>query len=652
LTGNIIVSGNVFSSTGSPLGAGGGIYLSLGSTYAVPTSYNGGVYGTTYPLTVGLSNNFFITGTSTFITITSNGNFKFSQAGAYLLKAVFNGSDNVTGLAVGQATTDTHATDQNYLYRYTTFVTQNPSELIQIPFNVVNTSNTYYLDLFMVSSGASNQLFATSNTLGGTYLTIEPLQGGGVATGGPGGTPPSQWSTSGPNIYFSNSVGIGAVNPAYNLDVSTGTVAAQRLITSNISSLGLYGPSLNVASNVIIQSNLAVGGGSVPNNSPPYALYVTGQGYFSGHVTYANFAGFRNRLVNGTFRVAYRANSITVSNTSSFSVSNTWVVDRWRVDVGGLATSNVSFSVKQDAPLGTTNGFTQCANVYVIRGLTGTTGNTWVCPLSQTIESSFIFDFRHGQETSKPSVFSFYANTTVSGDYSVVFRSRTDNTYFANLVSITAGSWQVYTVYLPACLIGSWATLATDGYMDVLIGGVSYGVNSSNNRAVAVTSSWTANPGFAPVSCIGATKWPATTGTRLQITAPQLEEGTIATPFEIRPLNMTTMYCQRFFETNPDIQYAAALGSGRINSVPFVVTKRVNATVTVYRDLSNLTANTNVSQFVAYYGDGVLKGTQAINSYITSEYGFSFNFTNTGSKFMDGSIMEAQFVWKADAEIY
>jgi len=219
-------------------------------------------------------------------------------------------------------------------------------------------------------------------------------------------------------------------------------------------------------------------------------------------------------------------------------------------------------------------------------------------------------------------------------------------------VSITAGSWQVYTVYLPACLIGSWATLATDGYMDVLIGGVSYGVNSSNNRAVAVTSSWTANPGFAPVSCIGATKWPATAGTRLQITAPQLEEGTIATPFEIRPLNMTTMYCQRFFETNPDIQYAAALGSGRINSVPFVVTKRAHANVTVYRDLSNLTAGTNVSQFVAYYGDGALKGTQAINSYITSEYGFSFNFTNTGSKFMDNSIMEAQFVWKADAEIY
>jgi len=365
-------------------------------------------------------------------------------------------------------------------------------------------------------------------------------------------------------------------------------------------------------------------------------------------VSYQNFAGYRNRLVNGTFRVAARANSITVSNTSVFSYSNTWVVDRWRVDVGGLATSNVSFSVKQDVPLGTTNGFSQCANVYVISGLTGTTGNTWVCPLSQTIEASFIFDFRWGQATAKPAVFSFHANTTVSGDYSVVFRSRQDNTYFANLVSITSGTWQTYTVYLPTCTIGTWASLVTEGYVDVLIGGVSYGVNSSNNRAVAVTSVWTANPGFAPVSCIGATTWPAVAGTRLQITGPQLEEGTIATPFEVRPLNMTHIYCERFFETNLETQYAAALNSGRVNTIPFVVTKRVDPNVAVYTTLSNLTANTNISTFTSITTAGAY-GNTAITSYQTSLYGFTYNFAQTvGANRID----EAQFVWQADAEIY
>ena len=647
LTGNLIAIGNVYSQLGL-LGAGGGYYFSLPNFIVTQTPYTGSI-GTAYPLSVGLSNGFTINGTSTMISVTANGNFKFNTAGPYILNALFYSDDNITGLALGSNAADVHGTDQSYMYRYMTQITQNPTELIEIPFNVTDTSKYYYLDLFAT---ASTRLYETANTTGGgTYLTITPLTGGGLATGGPGGTPGTQWISSGSNIYYPNSVGVGtSPSPIYNLDVSTGTTATQFLVTSNISSLGLYGPLLNVNSNVTITANLAVGGLTAPAlTTPPYALTVYGQGYFSNHVSYDNFAGFRNRLINGTFRVATRANSITVSNTSVFSVSNTWVVDRWRVDVGNLSTSNVSISVKQDVPIGQTNGFTQCANVFVTRAYGSVPDNTWICPLTQTVEASFVYDLKFGTVNAKPTVFSFSANTNVTGDYSVVFRSRNDNTYYANLVHMVAGTnWNRYTIYLPACTIGTWNS-GIAGYIDVCIFGVSYGTGRAN---VATTTTWTANPGYAPMACTGATNWASTLGAYIQFTGPQWEIGTISTPIEIRPLFMLTQFCQRFFETNPDIQYASALGSGRINSVPFVVTKRDHANVSVYRDLSNLTANTNISQFVAYYGDGTLKGTQAITSYIDSEYGFSFNFTNTGSKFMDASIMEAQFVWKADAEIY
>ena len=235
LTGNIIVSGNVFSALGTPLGAGGGYYFSLPSDIALQTPYTGAIYGATYPLSVGLSNGFTINGTSTLITVTPNGNFQFGVAGPYLLRAVFNSTDNIKGLAVGSNVADIHGTDQGYMYRYTTFITQNPTELIEIPFNVTDTTKYYYLDLFSVDGGSLRQ---TANTSGGTYLTITPLQGGGLATGGPGGTPGTQWISSGSNIYYSNSVGVGAVNPGYNLDVvgdihATGNVyAAQRVLTN------------------------------------------------------------------------------------------------------------------------------------------------------------------------------------------------------------------------------------------------------------------------------------------------------------------------------------------------------------------------------------------------------------------------------------
>ena len=647
ITGNVIVSGNVYTQIGSPLGAGGGYYLSLPSLIVTQTPYTGSV-GTAYPLSVGLSNGFTISGTSSFITVTPNGNFSFNTAGAYKITAVFYGSDNITGIAVGSNVADIHGQDQNYLYRYTTQITQNPTELIEIPLNITDTSKYYYLDLFMINSG---RLYETANTTGGgTYLTITPLQGGGLATGGPGGTPGTQWISSAANIYFPNSVGVGtSPAPGYNLDVSTGTTATQRLVSSNISSLGLYGPVLNVNSNVIITANLAVGGSTgAAITTPPYALTVYGQGYFSNHVSYENFAGLRNRLINGTFRVSTRANTLTISNTSVYN-SNAWICDRWRADVGNLSTSNVLMTVKQDVPIGQTNGFTQCANVFVSRAWGVVPDNTWICPLTQTIESTFVFDLKFGTAFGKPTVFSFTANTNVTGDYSVVFRSRNDNTYYANLVHMVAGSnWNVYTIYLPPCTIGTWNT-GSAGYLDVCLFGVSYGTGRAN---VATTTNWTAGPGYAPMACTGATNWIQAPGAFIQLTGTQWEVGTISTPFEVRPLMMTIQYCQRFYETNPDIQYSSALGSGRVNTVPFVVTKRNNANVSVYRDLSNLTANTNISQFVAYYGDGTLKGTQAINSYIGSEYGFSFNFTNTGSKFMDASIMEAQFVWQADSEIY
>jgi hypothetical protein len=352
-------------------------------------------------------------------------------------------------------------------------------------------------------------------------------------------------------------------------------------------------------------------------------------------------------MINGTFRVVNRANTLAVSNTSSFSSSNTWVMDRWRADVGNLSTSNVSMTIRQDVSVGQTNGFSNVANVYVTRAFGSTLDNTWICPLVQTVEASGTYDLRFGQSTAKPMVLSFYANVAVAGNYSVVLRSKADNTYFANLVTLT-NSWNRYTVYVPACTIGTWGA-GTAGSIEVCLLGVSFGSGRAN---VAPTTNWTASPGYAPVAVTGAVNWMTSAPSRLQVTGVQLELGTITTPFEIRLLSETARLCQRYYETNPDIQYAAALGSGRVNSVPYVVTKRNHANVTVFRDLSNLTANTNVSQFVAYYGDGTLKGSQAINSYLSSDYGFSFNFTNTGSKFMDGSIMEAQFVWQADAEIY
>ena len=322
-----------------------------------------------------------------------------------------------------------------------------------------------------------------------------------------------------------------------------------------------------------------------------------------------------------------------------------WVMDRWHIDTGNLATSNVSLTIKQDSPYGPNNGFSNIANVYVTRAMDGVYDNTWFCPLVQTVESSGTYDLRFGQPTAKPMVLSFTANTTVAGTYSVVLRSKADNTYFANLVTMT-NSFNRYTVYVPPCTIGTWGQ-GTNGSVEVCLFGLSFGTTRAN---VAATTNWTASPGYAPMAVTGATNWLQTTGAFIQVTGVQLELGTIATPFEIRLQADTTRYCQRYYESNPDIQYGSGLPSGRIETIPFVVTKRATANVSVYYNYSNLISNTNIGVMSTYTGNGTNALTTA-TGYLPSTYGFSLTFPQNNGGF-NQLISECQFVWQADAEIY
>jgi hypothetical protein len=326
VTGNLVVAGNVFSSLGVPLGEGGGYYFSAPGDIALQIPYTGALYGTTYPLSVGLSNGWTITGTSTLITVTANGNFKFNKAGAYKLSAVFQGStDNITGLAVGSNVADIHGTDQGYMYRYTTFVTQNPTELIEIPLNVTDASLYYYLDIWCVDGGA---LKATATGTGGTYLTITPLQGGGLASGGPGGTPGTQWINSGSNIYFSNSVGIGAVNPQYKLDVS-GDLRVTGNIYGNVFGATLYSVVTGLTSNyTALTSDYYIGvngarkvtlplGSSIPIGKS----YVVKDEAGNASVTAILLQAAGSDLIDGNSNITMALNNI--------SLTTLWTGTRW-----------------------------------------------------------------------------------------------------------------------------------------------------------------------------------------------------------------------------------------------------------------------------------------------------------------------------------
>jgi hypothetical protein len=219
VSGNLVVSGNVFSALGTPLGAGGALYLSLGST-VTPSTFTGILYGQTLALSLS---SFTVTGTSTSISRTANGYLRFSQTGVYSLRAVFaTTADNVTGLAIGSNVAEVHGTDQTYVYRYISFVTQNPTETFEIDFYVGSTTAYYFIDLFAVDAPT---LQPTSNTLGGTWLTISPVNGSG---GGGGSTTIATLgncitnSSPGAGDYYVGMTNGGTVTLPYGSSLSAG----------------------------------------------------------------------------------------------------------------------------------------------------------------------------------------------------------------------------------------------------------------------------------------------------------------------------------------------------------------------------------------------------------------------------------------------
>jgi hypothetical protein len=178
VTGNLVVSGNVFSTLGTPLGSGGSLYFSLGGTLT-PSTFTGVLYGQTLALSLST---FSIQGTSTDVARSANGYVQFSRTGVYNFRGVFcTNGDNITGVAIGSNVIDYGSrTDQTYVYRHVPFISQNPTAVFDFDLYVGSTTNYYYIDLFAVDSPT---LQATTNALGGTWLTIGPSTGGGGSGG-------------------------------------------------------------------------------------------------------------------------------------------------------------------------------------------------------------------------------------------------------------------------------------------------------------------------------------------------------------------------------------------------------------------------------------------------------------------------------------
>lgn len=275
------------------------------------------------------------------------------------------------------------------------------------------------------------------------------------------------------------------------------------IATSNTGTLSVtnnanVGGSLAVTGTTILSSNLTVVGGFVPSSS--YNL--------------------RNKIINGNFDFWQRGTSTSV---------NSYLADRWQNEsVGSTFTSS-----RQSFALGQTSVPNEPTYFHrtVVSSVAGS-GN--YCIVRQPIESVRTF-------AGKTATLSFWAKADSNKNIAVEFiqTSGSGGSPVGGSTGATNGqtktfsltsSWQKFTATISIPSISGY-TLGTDGNDHIRIQFWFDAGSTFNSR----TNSLGQQSGTFDIAQV------------------QLEEGSVATPFEVRPTGLELSLCQRYYNKSYNV---------------------------------------------------------------------------------------------------
>jgi len=252
------------------------------------------------------------------------------------------------------------------------------------------------------------------------------------------------------------------------------------------------------------------------------AEFATGYGAGS-------FAVGRNRIINGDMRIDARnaGASITPSNGQ-------YSLDRWLC----LQDTAGKISVQQNhGSVTPPNGFTNYIGIVSLSAYTPISSDYF--GVQQRIEGYNVADFGFGAAGAKTITVSFWVRSSLTGAFGgSIFNSAQNRCYPFSYTINSANTWEYKTATISGDTTGTWLTNNGAGLL------LNFSAGAGSSR-VSTADTWTTNnTTMAPT---GSVDLVATSGATLYITGVQLEEGTVATPFERRQYGQELALCQRYF---------------------------------------------------------------------------------------------------------
>lgn len=316
--------------------------------------------------------------------------------------------------------------------------------------------------------------------------------------------------------------------------------------------------------------------------------------------------GMRNRIINGAMMIDQRnaGASVTVN-----AAGLTYSVDRF----GGFGQSSDGvYTLQQSttAPAGFVNSL-----LAITTTADSSLTTTQEYGINQRIEGLNTADLAWGTASAAPITVSFWVRSSLTGTFGGSLRNNgSARSYPFSYTISAANTWEQKTVTIAGDTSGTWLT--TNGIGIIVQWSLGAGPDRLDTAGFWVSANRTGVTG--QVNVIG------TNGATFYITGVQLEKGTVATPFEYRPIGTELALCQRYYTSTQSgsgirvtIYADSVISDGQVYC-PFKVSMRADPTVAVV-------------------GSGTtLANSGALSTYLINKDGFSFNVSSTSGSGMRG----------------
>ena len=303
--------------------------------------------------------------------------------------------------------------------------------------------------------------------------------------------------------------------------------------------------------------------------------------------TYAQYTGFKNRLINGGMVINQRAGDPYTATGANYCL------DRWQM----IASVSSKFTVSQNAGSVTPpTGYTKYLGVT--SSAATSLGATDYYLITQKIEGFNTADLGWGAAGASPITVSFWVRSSLTGTFGFVVRNSAANrVYPASYTISSANTWEQKSVTITGDTTGTWST---DNSLGVELDfGLGVGSTYSNTAGT-----WTTGG----LGVTGATSVVGTNGATFYITGVQLEKGSTATSFDYRPYGTELQLCQRYYQiyTQPPLRgvFSTTSSAGRMAMVlPVVMRTSPTAIVGAINLFDGTTSAGTVSSVSASYLD-------------------------------------------------